>query len=70
MRQRHENPILAAPLVVFLLALLGFPVILSLIYGFSAVTFETLRSPEFNGLANLRSVMADAAFWQAAWFSL
>lgn len=68
--RRTENAILAGPLVLFLLAILGFPVILSLIYGLSETTFETLRSPRFSGLDNFRAVAADAAFWQASWFSL
>lgn len=69
-RKTRENAALAAPLVLFLLAVLGFPVILSLIYGFSETSFQTLTSPKFNGLDNFRRVLADDAFWQAAWFSL
>lgn len=69
-RRRRENVALAAPLVLFLLAILGFPVILSVVYGFSQTTFQTLMSPEFTGLNNFRRVLADDAFWQAAWFSL
>jgi multiple sugar transport system permease protein len=65
-----ENAVLASPLVLFLLAMLGFPVMLSLVYGFSETRFETLTSPTFNGLENFREVVADASFWQAAWFSL
>ena len=65
-----ENAVLASPLVIFLLAMLGFPVVLSVIYGFSETRFETIASPTFNGLANFRQVVADPAFWQASWFSL
>ena len=68
--RRRENAILAAPLVLFLLALLGFPVFLSLIYGVSETTFQTLTAPRFVGLDNFRRVMADPGFWNAAWFSL
>ena len=68
--RKLENAVLASPLVLFLLAMLGFPVILSLIYGFSETRFETLTQPAFNGLENFRQVAADASFWQAAWFSL
>ncbi len=64
-----ENRILAAPLVLFMLALLGFPVVLSLIYAFSSTTFETLANPSFNGLDNFARVLADGNFWGAAWFS-
>jgi multiple sugar transport system permease protein len=69
-RARRENAILASPLVVFLLAILGFPVILSLIYGFSQTSFTTLDAPVFTGLDNFRTVIADDTFWRAAWFSL
>ena len=69
-RARRENAILASPLVIFLLAILGFPVILSLIYGFSQTSFTTLDAPVFTGLDNFRTVIADDTFWRAAWFSL
>jgi multiple sugar transport system permease protein len=69
-QERRENAILAAPLVLFLLALLGFPVVLSLVYGFSETSFTTLASPRFNGVENFRTVLTDPAFWKAVWFSL
>ncbi len=69
-RRSTENAVLAAPLVLFLLAILGFPTVLSLVYGLSETSFETLTSPEFSGLKNFRDVLADPTFWQAAWFSL
>jgi multiple sugar transport system permease protein len=69
-RRSTENAILAGPLVLFLLAILGFPTVLSLIYGFSDTSFETLMQPKFSGLANFRAVTTDPTFWQAAWFSL
>ena len=68
-KYKLENAVLASPTALFLLAILGFPVILSLVYGFSETSFETLRSPEFSGLKNFRDVTADDTFWQAAWFS-
>ncbi len=68
--QRSENAILTAPLVLFLLALLGFPTVLDVIYSLSDVSFETLRAPTFTGLDNFRAVLADPDFWQATWFSL
>lgn len=67
---RLESAILASPTIVFLLAILGFPVVLSLVYGFSDTSFQTLMSPEFSGLDNFREVTADDTFWRAAWFSL
>lgn len=69
-KRRIENPVLAAPLVLFLLAMLGFPAIVNLVYSFSTVTFETLRAPSFAGWANYAAVLQDDEFWQASWFSL
>lgn len=66
----RENALLASPLVLFLLALLGFPTLLSLVYGFSDTSFETLAHPQFSGFQNFRNVIADPGFWQAAGFSL
>jgi len=68
-KYKLENAVLASPTALFLLAILGFPVILSVVYGFSETSFETLRSPEFSGLKNFRDVTTDDTFWQAAWFS-
>ena len=68
--QRSENAILTAPLVLFLLALLGFPTVLDIVYSLSDVSFETLRAPTFTGLDNFRAVLADPDFLQATWFSL
>ncbi|MCA3542638.1 MAG: sugar ABC transporter permease, partial [Rhodobacter sp.] len=65
-----ENALLAGPLVLFLLAVLGFPTVLSLVYGFSETGFQTLTAPQFSGLKNFRDATADPTFWQAAWFSL
>ncbi|POF27956.1 carbohydrate ABC transporter permease [Roseibium marinum] len=66
----QENAILASPMVLFLLALLGFPVVLSIIYGFSEASFQSLMSPKLIGIANFQLVLQDSAFWDAAWFSL
>lgn len=67
---KQENAILASPMVLFLLVLLGFPVVLSIIYGFSEASFESLMSPKFIGLENFRLVLQDSSFWDAGWFSL
>lgn len=67
---RTENAVLTAPLVLFLLVLMGFPTLLDLVYAVSEVRFETLRAPRFTGLANLSAVLRDPDFWQATWFSL
>lgn len=68
--ERRENALLAAPLVLFVLAFLGFPAIVDLVYSVSAVSFETLRAPTLVGFDNYRDVLADEAFWRATGFSL
>lgn len=65
----RENRILAAPVVIFLLVMLGFPAVLDLIYSVSTVSFENLRAPELSGLGNYRDVLADGDFWSAVSFS-
>jgi multiple sugar transport system permease protein len=69
-RTRTENAVLASPMVLFLLAILGFPAVLSVVYALSETTFQTLSTPRFTGLSNFAAVWTDAAFWRAAWFSL
>jgi multiple sugar transport system permease protein len=71
--QRHvkrERYALIAPLVAFLLALLGLPLFVDLVYSVSKVGFETIRAPELAGFGNYARVIADPEFWSAAWFSL
>jgi multiple sugar transport system permease protein len=68
--RRRDGVWLLAPMTLFLLLLLGFPLVLDLIYSVSKVGFETLRSPEIIGLGNYRKAIADPEFWAAAWFSL
>lgn len=67
---QYENPLLTSPLVLFLLFMLGFPTVLNIIYSFSDVGFENIRSPALQGLANYTAVLNDDMFWQATWFSL
>ncbi len=68
--RRMEWSVLASPMVLFLLAFLGFPAIVNIVYSLSEVSFETLRAPRLTGLGNYASVLNDADFWQASWFSL
>lgn len=70
MTRSTENRILATPLILFLLVMLGFPTILDIVYSFSAVSFENLRAPTFNGGVNYLNVLSDPEFWSAVWFSL
>ena len=68
--RRAETRILTAPLVLFLLAMLGFPTLVNLVYSVSDVSFETLRAPRPEGLANYAAVLGDGAFWGSLGFSL
>lgn len=65
-----ETRIVTAPLVLFLLAMLGFPTLVNLVYSVSDVSFETIRTPRPEGLANFADVLGDGAFWGSLGFSL
>ena len=67
---RRDGYILIAPITIFLLVMLAVPFLVDLLYSVSRVTFETLRSPSYLGLANFASVVRDRAFWSAMLFSL
>lgn len=69
-QQQKTGQYLLAPLVLFLLALLGFPLLVDLLYSVSEVSFENIRSPTLTGFENYRLAIVDPEFWQAAWFSL
>ncbi|WIY24579.1 carbohydrate ABC transporter permease [Parasedimentitalea psychrophila] len=70
MSPKIENRILATPIVLFLLVMLGFPAVLDILYSFSEVSFENLRAPTLNGGKNFVKVVNDPEFWAASWFSL
>ncbi|MBN9432182.1 MAG: sugar ABC transporter permease [Bosea sp.] len=65
-----QGRVLITPLTAFLIALLGFPLLLDLLYSVSQVGFENIRAPEISGLGNYAKALADPEFWAAAWFSL
>ncbi len=65
-----EGRLLIGPLTAFLIALLGFPLAVDIVYSVSRVGFENIRAPEIIGLANYAKAIADPEFWAAAWFSL
>ncbi|MDX7951341.1 sugar ABC transporter permease [Lichenihabitans sp. Uapishka_5] len=67
---RRDGLVLIAPLTLFLLAMLGLPFAIDIVYALSHVTFENIRHPQFEGLGNFATVLRDPAFWQAMWFSL
>lgn len=62
--------ILIAPLVLFIVATLGYPFVANIIYSLSDVSFQTLRNPKLEGFTNYLETLRDAAFWSALWFSL
>lgn len=65
-----EHRALLAPVTLFLLLFLGFPLLVDVVYSLSEVSFETLRAPELTGFGNFAAVVSDPAFWQATGFSL
>jgi len=67
---RMQNRVLLSPVVLFLLLMLGFPTILNIVYSFSDVNFENLRSPQISGWVNYLAVVRDEAFWQSLSLSL
>ncbi len=69
-RARREAALLLAPLVLFLLAILGFPFLANLAYGLTRFTFASLWHPSWVGLANYATALRDPAFWAALGFSL
>lgn len=69
-RRKREGLALIAPLTAFLLALLGFPLLVDFYYALSDVGFENIRNPQLSGFGNYRDAIADPEFWSAAWFSL
>ena len=69
-QQQSQHPVLIAPVTLFLLLFLAFPLLVDMVYSLSEVSFQTLRSPEITGLGNFATVLADPDFWQAAGFSL
>ncbi len=62
--------ILITPLVLFVVAMLGYPFVTNIIYSLSDVSFQTLRSPKLEGFSNYLETLRDGAFWNALWFSL
>ena len=56
--------LMIAPAVVYIIALVGFPFVLALLYSVSSVT---VGSPELNfvGLANFRRIVENPTFWEA-----
>lgn len=58
------------PLAAFLLIMLGYPIVVGIIYSLSDVDFQSLRSPSLIGFANYRNVLVSPAFRESFGFSL
>ncbi len=67
--RRRDALALLAPLALFVLLWLGFPLIANIGYSLSDVSFRTLGDPRFAGLENFRAAFGSAEFWSALWFS-
>jgi len=61
-RERVLGPLFLLPAVVYILALVGFPLVLAVMYSFSNVTVGDPRIDEFVGLDNFRAIWDDRVF--------
>lgn len=61
---------LIAPLVAFVLAMLGFPILANFYYSLTSLSFRTLRNPTLIGFGNYLETLTDPKFWEALGFSL
>ncbi|WP_206075047.1 carbohydrate ABC transporter permease [Meiothermus granaticius] len=62
--------LLVAPLLLFLLLTLGFPLLANLFYSLTDLSFRNLRSPDLTGFGNFASALRDPVFWGGLGFSL
>ncbi|MCW6511501.1 hypothetical protein [Lichenifustis flavocetrariae] len=67
---RRNGLVLISPLTLFLLAMLGLPFAIDVVYALSRVTFENIRHPQIQGFGNFAVVLRDPNFWQAMGLSL
>ncbi|HEX7567594.1 MAG TPA: hypothetical protein VF355_03425, partial [Anaerolineaceae bacterium] len=60
------------PAGVFLAAIMGYPILYTILMSFQKFNLETLvsRQPQFNGLANYTAVLSNPNFWVALNHSL
>jgi len=62
--------LLIAPLLLFLLLTLGFPLLANLFYSLTDLSFRNLRSPGLTGFGNFGNALRDPVFWGGLGFSL
>jgi multiple sugar transport system permease protein len=66
--ERVLGPLMLAPAIIYILALVGFPLVLAVLYAFSNVTVGNPRidsASDFVGLDNFRAVFNDDVFRKA-----
>jgi multiple sugar transport system permease protein len=61
--------VMLAPAIIYIVLLVGFPFVLSLLYSLSDATVAS-RDLRFVGLSNFRRVIDDATFWLSLWNTL
>jgi multiple sugar transport system permease protein len=62
--------VMLAPAITYIVALIGFPLLLALFYSVSNVTVGSYGWPSFVGLANFRNAIGNPAFPRALWNTL
>lgn len=63
--ERGKHALFVLPAVAFTVAMVIFPTFFGLYLAFTNWNLSSVAGPQFNGLDNLRSLMADAYFWNA-----
>ncbi|MDQ4099216.1 MAG: sugar ABC transporter permease, partial [Chloroflexota bacterium] len=66
-REKVLGPLMLLPAVFYIVALVGFPLVLAVLYAFTNVTVgdPSIDSGDFVGLDNFRAVLNDSVFRQA-----
>ncbi len=63
--ERGKHALFVLPAVAFTVAMVIFPTFFGLYLAFTNWNLSSAAGPQFNGLDNLRSLFADAYFWNA-----
>lgn len=68
-RERFLGPVMLLPAVVYIIALVGYPLVLAITYAFSDVTIGD-QSIDWAGLDNFRAALNDKVFRTSLWNTL
>lgn len=63
--ERGKHALFVLPAVAFTVAMVIFPTFFGLYLAFTNWNLSSVTGPQFNGLDNFRSLLADAYFWNA-----